>query len=142
MNKIDIVRSAIVGSGYHDKASLYTDDFQSTNSMGQPPLDKNTWLGMEALLTGSFPDLEFVVEELAEDGDGVQLAGYFTGTFTNDLDLSVMGIGVIPASGEKINWPTNHNLITFDGDKIVQWHGLDTGPDAGFSGFLKALGVG
>jgi predicted ester cyclase len=142
MNKLDIVNSVMVGSGYSDKGSLYTDDFQATNSVGEPPFDKNTWLGMEELLMGSFPDFDFVIDEIEEDSDGVWLTGHFAGTFTKDLDLTAMGVGVIPASGKKVTWPNSRNLISFEGDKISRWHTLDTGPDAGMSGFLRPLGVG
>ena len=142
MNKIDIVKSVILGSSNPNKAAVYADNFQVTNSVGEPPMDKSTWLGMEPLVLASFPDMEYVIEEIKEEGDGVRLTGHFTGTFTNDLDLSAMGMEVIPASGKKITWPNASELISVEDDKITRWHILDTGPDAGMAGFLRALGVG
>ena len=142
MSKSDIVKSVILGSNNPNKAAVYADGFQFTHSAGDPPMDKSSWLGMETLILASFPDMEYVVEGIKEEGDGVRLAGHFTGTFTNDFDLSAIGVGVIPASGEKITWPSRSELITVEGDKITRWHGLDTGPDAGMAGFLRALGVG
>jgi predicted ester cyclase len=142
MDKLDIVKSVLLGSDNPDKAAVYADDFQLTDSVGGPPMDKSTWLGMELLILASFPDMEYVIEEIKEEGDGVRLAGHFIGTFTNDLDLSAMGIGVIPASGKKITWASSSELITVEGNKITRWHSLNTGPDAGMAGFLRPLGVG
>lgn len=142
MSKVDIVKSVMIGSGNPNKAAVYADDFQVVNSVGEPQMDKNTWLGMETLILASFPDMEYVVEEIKEESDVVRLTGHFTGTFTNDFDLSNMGMGVIPASGKKITWPTSSDLISVEGDKITRWHILATGPDAGMAGFLRPLGVG
>ena len=142
MNRIDIVRSVLLGSSNPNKAAVYADDFQVTNSVGEPPMDKSTWLGMEPLVLASFPDMEYVIKEIKEEGDGVRLTGHFVGVFTNNLDLSAMGMGVIPASGEKITWPNASIHISVKGDKITKWHILDTSPDAGMAGFLRPLGVG
>jgi len=143
MSRIDVVRSAIIGSNNHGaNPDLYADDFQHTDELGGPPMDKNTWLAMSPVMFASFPDIEFVIEEIAEQGDQVRLVGHFVGTFTNDFDLSAMGMGVIPATGAKITFSTNTDLVTVEGGKITRWHGTDTGPDAGMTGFLKALGAG
>jgi hypothetical protein len=67
------------------------------------------------------------------------MSGHFEGTHTGDLDLSAIGIGVIPASGKKIVWPEASEKITVEGDKIIRME-----PYAGASGmqaWLAALGV-
>jgi hypothetical protein len=142
MNRIDIVKSVLLGSSNPNKAAVYADDFQVTNSVGEPPMDKSTWLGMEPLVLASFPDMEYVIEEIKEEGDGVRLTGHFVGGFTNNLDLSAMGMEVIPASGKQITWPNASIHISVKGDKITKWHILATSPDAGMAGFLRPLGVG
>jgi len=48
----------------------------------------------------------------------------------------------LPATGAKVKFPTNKNRFSFEGDKIAHMHNIDTGPDAGFTGFLKAVGAG
>ena len=142
MNAVDIVRSAFDYFGNPDRYSLYSDDFQWTDSLGSPPMDKGAWVGMGQMMEASFPDIEYVIEDINEEGDTVKVVGHFVGTFTNDLDLSPMGMDVIPASGEKTTWPSNTDLITVEGKKITRIHNPGTGPDAGLAGFLKAIGVG
>ena len=139
MNKLDIVKSAIVGSSHPDNASFYTDDFQATDSLRRPPIDKKAWFGMVPMMVASFPDFGFVIEELKEEGDDVRLAGHFVGTFINDLNLSAMGMGVISAHGKQVTWPTAHSLVTFESEKITRWHGLDTEPDGEVLRYLKAV---
>jgi predicted ester cyclase len=142
MNKIDIVRSVIIDGSSTDTSAFYSDDFQATDSVGGQPMDKRAWLAMTPLMRASFPDIGYVIEDIREEGEKVRLTGHFVGTFTNDLDLSALGVGVISASGKKITWPTSSGLITVKGDRITRWQDTDTGPDAGFSGFLKAIGAG
>jgi hypothetical protein len=50
-----------------------------------------------------------------------------------------MGMGVIPASGQKIIWPEASNEFKFDGDKIVSIKPV--GDSGGMEAFFAALGV-
>ena len=142
MNKVETVRAAFSFPSPDESETLLADDFQATDQMGSPAMDKATWIGMGEMLKASFPDIDYVIEDIREDGEGVKVMGHFVGTFTNDLDLSPVGMEVIPASGKKIRWPTSTDMVTVEVGKITRVHNPDTGPDAGMSGFLKALGVG
>jgi predicted ester cyclase len=102
-------------------------------------------MNKEMLLAGmlqanhAFSDYGFVLNDVSEAGDFVIMSGHFEGTHTGDLDLSAMGIGVIPASGKKVVWPEASAKITLEGDKIIRME-----PYAGASGmraWLAALGV-
>ncbi len=67
------------------------------------------------------------------------MTGHFEGTHTGDLDLSAMGLGVIPASGKKIVWPEASAKLTIEDGKIVRME-----PYAGAAGlkaWLAALGI-
>jgi hypothetical protein len=141
MNKIDMVKATYSFDDFEGSAKNLSDDFQSTDSVGGPPFDKAGWIGMGQIFKNTFPDIKVVIEDIHEAGDSVMVTSYFTGTFTNDLDLSAMGMGVIPASGEMVTFPSTTSKISFDGDKISRTHDTDTGPEAGFPGLLKALGV-
>ena len=66
---------------------------------------------------------------------------YASGTFTNDLDMSAAGVGVISASGARVAFPASTYQVSFDGDQIVRLHNTETGPDSGLAGILKVLGV-
>lgn len=139
MNKQDIVREtfAIDTTGQH-----LADNFQGGDSVGGPPMNKEMWLGMSQLMQTAIPDIDFIIESIEEDGDDLLVTGRFTGTFTNDLDLSAVGMGTIPATGQPINMPSSTSRVSFEGDKIVGNHDLSTGPDAGLEGFLKGLSGG
>jgi predicted ester cyclase len=142
MSNADVVRQFLDGEIDLDRAADYlAENFEWSDSIGSPPADKAGYLGLGAMMQAALPDLEFVLEDLQEVGDTVVVAGYFKGTFMNDFDLSAMGMGVIPATGARVRLPSNRSQWGVEGDKIVSIHDLDTGPDAGMAGFVKALSV-
>lgn len=141
MNKIDIAKETYSFADLEKSSTHLSDNFQGTDEVGGPPFDKAGWIGMGQMFKHSFPDIKVVIEDVHEHGDKVRFTSHFTGTFTNDFDLSAMGMGVIPASGEMVTFPSSTSEISFDGDKVTGTHNLDTGPEAGFPGLLKALGV-
>lgn len=141
MNKIDIAKETYSFDDFDKSNSHLSDDFKGTDAVGGPPFDKAGWIGMGQMFKHSFPDIEVVIDDIHEHGDKVMLTSHFTGTFTNDFDLSAMGMGVVPASGKTVTFPTSTSEISFDGDKVSGTHNLETGPEAGFPGLLKALGV-
>ena len=67
------------------------------------------------------------------------MTGHFQGKFTGDLDLSAMGLGIIPASGKEIVWDDAVNKVTIENGKITKMEPY--GHAGGFGPFLKALGV-
>jgi hypothetical protein len=140
MNKLDIVRKAWDQSN-PDRHTYLADDFQSTDALGNPPTDRSLWIAMGDLMEAALPDIEYIIDDIREEGDDVVVSTRFAGTFTNDLDLSAMGIGVIPATGKAVEIGPFKNWVSFDGEKITRLHDPNTGPDAGMQGFLKALGV-
>jgi predicted ester cyclase len=140
MNRIDIVRSAFTFDN-PNRYSYFSDDFQATDALGSPPFDKSSWFAMGQLMESALPDITYLIEDIREEGDGVAITGHFSGTFTNDFDMSAMGMGVIPATGAAVDFATSIGLVSFDGDKISKYHDPDTGPDAGLPGILKALGA-
>ena len=141
MNKIDLVKTTYSFDNFEESNKHLSDDFQGTDSVGGPPFDKAGWIGMGQMFKNSFPDIKVVIEDIHEEGDNVLVTSHFTGTFSKDFDLSAMGMGVIPASGEAVKFPSRTNRISFEGDKVSRSHGIDTGPEAGFPGLLKAFGV-
>jgi hypothetical protein len=121
--------------------SYLSDDFQWFDGLGNAPIDKASFLAMGQPLESAFPDISVVIDDFREDGDEAVVASHYTGTFTNDLDLSAMGMGIIPATGKAIVFPSQRDRVNFDGDKISEIHNLETGPDAGMAGFLRAVGA-
>lgn len=129
-------------SGTLSEASreMLDDDFQSLDEDGNVQMDKATFIAMGEMMLGSFDDLNYVRTDLTESGDdSVLMTGHFEGTHTGDFDLSAMGLGVITASGKKIEWPDATVKWIVKDDKIVR--NENAGGSAGLEGFLAPLGV-
>ncbi len=141
MNKIDMVKETYSFDDFDRSAKFLSDDFQGTDSVGGPSFDKAGWIGMGKMFKHSLPDIKVVIDEIHEEGDKVKVTSYFTGTFTNDFDLTEMGMGVISASGKTVTFPSSTAEVSFNGDKITRFHDTDTGPEAGLPGLMNALGV-
>ena len=71
----------------------------------------------------------------------VRVAVQITGTHTNDLDLTPMGMTKVPATGKSVSNPVEHPEITIKDGKITSIHVADVTPDGGVGGILKQLGV-
>jgi hypothetical protein len=138
VNKRELINLAFGGDGPEEGYYL-SDDFQWSDELGNPPIDKASWMAMGRPLQAAVPDMEVVIDDIREDGDDILVTSHYTGTFKNDLDLSAAGMGVIPATGKAIVFAPQRDRVCFDGDKISEIHNLETGPDAGIAGFLKAL---
>lgn len=141
MDKVDIMKIVYSFENFDESAQYLAEDFQGTDSVGGPAFDKEGWIGMGQMFKGSMPDIKVVIDDIQEEGDMLKVKSHFTGTFTNDFDLSAMGMGVIPASGEFVEFPASTAEISFDGDKITRFHNTETGPEAGMPGMMKALGA-
>jgi len=122
MNKIDIIRTMSETTDPVKAAEHLADGFKRTDAGGNPPMDKASWIGMGQLMRASIPDLKFEIEDVHEEGDKLKITSRFMGTFQNDMDLTAMGFGKISATGRPIKFQSNSSLITFDGDKIKEWH--------------------
>lgn len=140
MNKIELVKTV---NKWHlpDRDSFYADNFQYTDPLGSPPMDKGVFLTMGQMIESALPDVSTVIEDIQEENGEVVVTSHWEGTFKNDFDLSPMGMGVIPATGKAVVFPTSTVRIGFDQDKISRIDNETTGPDVGMPGFLKALGA-
>jgi hypothetical protein len=115
-----------------------SDDFQFLDKDGNVTMDRAAYIGFGQLLLASFNDMKFLYSDLREEGEDVKVYSHWEGTFTGDLDLSAMGMGVIPASGKKIVWPESSSKWKIEGEKVVSIQDFSTG---GVGEFLAPLGV-
>ena len=127
------------GSDIDAMANLLSDDFQNLDQDGKVALTKEGFLNFARMIRAAFTDHGFVTTELLEDGDYIIITGHNEGMHTADLDLSAMGVGILPASGKKIVWPEASAKLTISGDKIKRLQPY-SGP-AGLKAFLLALGI-
>ena len=116
-----------------------SDDFQSFDKDGNVVMNKEAQIGMTQLLMAAFKDFKAVNSDVREEGDSVIVSYHFEGTHMEDLDLSAMGMGVVPASGKKIVWPEASSEFKIEGDKIASIKPY--GDSSGIEEFLEPLGV-
>jgi hypothetical protein len=140
-SKLDVAKAwtEVPSGDFEAEAAYLSDDFQFVDKDDNVLMNKETWIGMGQLLLASFENWDYVVTDLRQEGDFVIMTGHFQGKHTADLDLSAMGIGVIPASGKEIVWPDESSKITIEGDKIVRLE--PHGDSGGMETFLAGLGV-
>jgi hypothetical protein len=115
------------------------DDFKSFEKDGSVQANKEAYIGLSRLLLGSFTNFKWVLSGLRQMGDSVIMSGHFEGKHTKDLDLSAMGLGVIPPSGKMIVWPEASVEVIVQGDKIISQKAYAGA--SGIDAFLEPLGV-
>ena len=116
-----------------------SDDFQNLDKDGNVLMNKEAFTGLVQLLFTAFKDFKYVRSDLHEEGDSVIVSGHFEGTHTGDLDLSAMGMGVVPASGKYIVWPDAMTEFKIEDAKIAS--NGPYGDSGGLEAFLAPLGV-
>ena len=99
-------------------ASFLADNFQFSGPVPEP-IGADQWLGLSGVLLNAFEDLQYNLRVESVEGNIVRIAAQLNGTHNNDLDLSAMGMGVIPASGKTFSLPEEHGEVLIEGDKAV-----------------------
>jgi hypothetical protein len=145
-SKVDVYKAFYEASWANPPSSIMeanmtylSDDFQNLDQDGNVIMDKEAYIGMTQLLSAALKDFKAVYSDVREEGESVIVSYHFEGTHTSDLDLSAMGMGVVPASGKKIVWPEASSEFKIEGDKIVSIKPY--GDSGGMESFLAPLGV-
>jgi len=119
--------------------SLLSDDFQFSGPVPEP-INGDAWMGMSMNLKKAFPDLDYHFHVEGADGDVVKLSANLKGTHHADLDLTALGMGVIPATHKSFANPHEHGQATVKGDKVASW-AVEPTPGGGVMGILAQIGV-
>ena len=119
--------------------SLLTDDFQFSGPVPEP-INGEGWMGMSMNLKKAFPDLDYHFHVEGADGDAVKISAELKGTHSNDLDVTAMNMGVIPATKKSFANPHEHGTVTVKGDKVASW-AVEPIKGGGLMGILGQLGV-
>ena len=140
-SNIDIVKKwqSVPMADVEGKVACLSDEWESFDRNGNVVMTRESMPGMVQLFLGSFSDWRYVLNHLREEDGAVIMRCHFEGKFTGDLDLSAMGMGLIPASGKDIVWEENDQKVTVVEGKIAREEPY--GHDGGFGPFLAALGV-
>jgi len=129
-----------VQNGEFDKAqSLLAGDFQFSGPVPQP-ISGPAWLGMSASLKAAFPNLNYQFKIEGADGNTVNISAELKGTHSAALDLTAMGMGVIPATNKSFAAAHEHGKATVQDGKIKSWE-MEGNKDAGLMAILGQLGV-
>ncbi len=115
-----------------------SDSFQATDKDGKPTLNKAGMSAMVQIFSHAFESFRGVVHDLQEEQDGtVTMTFHFEGRHIGDLDLSAMGLGVIPATGIEFLTPESKTIFTVEGDQIVRSQAIS----GGFDFVMAAIGA-
>ncbi|NIM92141.1 MAG: hypothetical protein GTO18_00285, partial [Anaerolineales bacterium] len=99
-------------------ASYLSEDFQFSGPVPEP-LSAAEWIGFSRILKAAFPDIQYNLRVESINGKVVKTSSKVSGTHTGDLDMSAMGMGVIPATGKSFSNPEEYGFATVEGDKIT-----------------------
>jgi len=120
--------------------SHITDDFQF-NGYAPKPINAQTWLGMSASLKKAFPNIEYHFRvESVQSGGVVKISSEIKGTHQEELDLTGLNMGMIPATNKSFAAGREHSKLTLHGDKISSWV-VEPNKGAGLMMILSQLGV-
>jgi hypothetical protein len=130
---------AINAGDWDTVASYLADDFQFSGPMPEP-VGAAEWIGLNRTLKAGMPDMCINLRIVSVEGDAIRSVDQLTGTHTADLDLTPLGIGVIPAAGRKVSLPQEQGVARVRGGKVVSIE-LNTPENGGLVGLLAQLGV-
>jgi len=142
MNQREIVQALLdsVQRGDFEKAkSLLSNDYQFSGPVPEP-INAETWLGINKNLKKAFPNLDYHFHVDGVDGDVTKISAELKGTHSGLLDLSAVGLGVIPATDKSFATPREHGKVTCKDDKVVSWV-VDRIEGGGLMGILVQLGI-
>lgn len=141
MDGIQLVSAAMAAVESWDMpgvAKLLSDDFTYVGT-GRP-MNKEKFLAVQSAICESLPDLKFNTSKVRQDGNRVWASVRISGTHLNDLDLAMLGIPMIPATGiycqlapEQIEYHIENGLIA----GISAPHSAGSG----IPGLLSQIGV-
>ncbi|MFN2120337.1 MAG: nuclear transport factor 2 family protein [Anaerolineales bacterium] len=111
-------------------ASYLEEDFQNTGRDGRILMNKRAYLEMADTLASAFSGLKFEFTHLQDQGDSILATFRFEGIHTSRLDLTAIGMGVIPPSGRQVVSPESIARFSFRGDKIAGIQEISGGIEA------------
>ncbi|UCD97701.1 MAG: hypothetical protein JSV42_12105 [Chloroflexota bacterium] len=126
-SKTDVIKMWHAESWENPPSSVVTanekylsDDYQNLDKEGNVVGNKAGMIAMSQMIFQSFTGFKGVLHDVQEEEDGsVIMTFHFEGTHTADLDLSPMGLGVVPASGKKFMTPKSKTRFTVKDGQIV-----------------------
>ncbi len=119
-------------------ANSMSDDFFITG-FAHIPLNKTEFLAVQSELCAAMPDFSYNFSNEHHQKNEVQALIQITGTQTNDLNLPMFGIPVIPATGLAISLPQVHVMYLTENEQVTQMR-METVAGSGLAGLLQQVG--
>jgi hypothetical protein len=136
---VQTLMDAVQQGDFVKAQSLLADDFQFSGPMPQP-VNGPAWIAMSAVLKAAFPDLNYRFNIESMEGNTAHVAAELKGTHKGNLDLTAMGMGVIPATNKSFASKHEHGeAIVQDGK--VKTFAMKPTEGAGLMAILSQLGV-
>ncbi len=105
MNQVDTVKKVfeLIENKNADAVAQYLSADFTISGPFPEPMPGQEWLALqENMMDPAFPDWAWNINDIHQHGDQVHMTYSITGTNTGDLDLSQMGMPVIPTTGRAI----------------------------------------
>ena len=136
---VQTLLDSVQKADFETARSLLSDEFQFSGTVPEP-INRDAWLRMSRSLKKAFPDLDYRFHVEGTDGNVVRVLAKPKGTHTNDLDVSAMNMGVIPATKKSFFNPHERGKLTVKGGKVISWT-VEPIAGGGLKGIFGQLGI-
>ncbi len=142
MNSLKIVKESLNAFEKGDLEKLRNLLHEDYQLIGPAPkaVGKAEFLEMARSMKTGFPDWDFGVTDLMENGDQITGRFHVTGKQSGPLDLSFMGLPIQPATGIKIKQPEEPLKATIRDAKLYRME-VASVEGGGMDGLLRQIGV-
>jgi hypothetical protein len=136
---IEALMDSVQKGDFETAKSLLSADFQFSGPVPQP-MSGEAWIGMSQSMKKAFPNLEYNFKVQGMDGDTANFSAELKGTHSGELDLTSMGMGVIPATHKSFAATEAQGKVTVKSGKVSSWTTQSTA-GAGLMEILGQLGI-
>jgi SnoaL-like polyketide cyclase len=136
---VKTLQSALQSGDFKKAKTFLSDDFQFSGPIPEP-VNGEQWMGISTNLKVAFPNLDYHFGIESAEGNVVHISAQLSGKHTGNLDLTAMGMGVIPATGKSFSAKREQADVTLRGDKVASWAVQPT-EGAGLVAVLSQLGI-
>jgi hypothetical protein len=136
---VQALMDAVQKGDFEKAQSTLANGFQFSGPVPQP-ISGPAWMGMSASLKTAFPDLNYQFKIESVDGNTAHISAQLKGTHTGILDLSAMGLGVIPPTNKAFTAAYEKGEASVQDGKVKTWAMKGT-EGAGLMAILDQLGV-
>lgn len=118
---------------------MYVADRYMFEGHGSSMQNKEMWLAQQQMWRTGFADLEISFEIHSVEGNLVRGRRHTSGTHTGDLDLGLLGMGVVAATGKTVSVSQAADYIVL-GETIISCHSAPE-EGGGIHSVLSQLGI-